>query len=83
MGLQDGRIMPTYNFKDRETGAEHSKFMTWTESEEYLTTNPNLERLLTAPMIVAGIDKKPESGFRDVLKRIKKASGSENTVETY
>lgn len=75
--------MPTYNFRDRETGAEHSDFMSWDESERYLTANPNMERILTAPMIVSGLDSKPDHGFRDVLKRIKRASGSENTVETY
>lgn len=40
-----------------------------------LVKNPDIEQVVCAPRIsYSGVSKKPDSGFRDVLKRIKKAN---------
>lgn len=64
--------MPTYRFKD-ETGEEFEKFMSISELDVYLEENPTVTQMVNgAPLIHSGRGMaKPDSGFRDVLKRIK------------
>lgn len=68
--------MPTYNFRNKETGEEFTEFMFMSEIEQYLKDNPHLEQDISG---FSGIGdpvrmgmKKPDSGFRDVLKEIKR-----------
>jgi len=75
--------MPMYTFRNTEDGTEWSTLMKSDELDQFLEDNPQIERALSAPRIVTGISRKPDTGFRDVLKRIKKASGSENTIDTF
>jgi predicted nucleic acid-binding Zn ribbon protein len=42
--------MPTYSFRDKETGEEFDVFMKISELDEYLEKNPNVEKLLSAPV---------------------------------
>jgi len=53
--------------------------------EEYLAQNPHINILPAAPMIVSGVasgTNKPDSGFRDLLKTIKKNS-PRSTINTF
>lgn len=78
--------MPTYNFYNTKTKKEETHFMSISELDSFAKTNPHLHQCLSTPAIAdpsrLGI-RKPDSGFRDVLKRVKKASGRNNTVNTW
>lgn len=77
--------MPTYNFRNKETGEEIEISMKISELDEYKQTNPHLEQFLTRPpslgdSIRLGI-RKPDQGFREVLSKAKEAhpKGNINT----
>lgn len=79
--------MPTYKFVN-ENGEEFEEFMNISALDEYLKENPNLTQLVNgAPMISSGRGmKKPEDGFRDLLKDIKKKNSrgiSRSTINTF
>lgn len=76
--------MPTYNFRDTETGEEFELFMSIHDLDKYKQDHPNLEQFHTHfPGVVgdAGIRDKRPDGWRDVLKSIKKANYG-STIET-
>ena len=78
--------MPTYNFRNKETGEETELLMKISELDQYKKENPHLEQFLKgAPMLARegrdAIAKTPD-GFTDVLKSIKKASGKNTTINT-
>lgn len=82
--------MPTYQFKNNKTGVEWEEFMGISEADRYLEANPDVERLVNgAPMIVGsamGGRTKPDDGFRDLLKDMKKKhSGgfTKSTINTF
>lgn len=66
--------MPTYKFKNKQTGKQWTELMSISEMEKLLASDNNLELMVHgAPMIGhRTLTKKPDSGFRDVLKTIKK-----------
>ena len=79
--------MASYTFYDTKKKKEFDISMPISELDEYKAQNPHLEqRIKTAPSIAdptrLGL-RKPDAGFRDVLKRIKKGSGRNNTVNTW
>jgi len=79
--------MPTYRFVN-ENGEEFEEFMSISALDEYLKENPNLTQLVNgAPMISSGRGmRKPEDGFRDLLKDIKKKNSrgiSRSTINTF
>jgi predicted nucleic acid-binding Zn ribbon protein len=41
--------MPTYSFRDKNTGNEFDAFVSIAEIERFLEDNPHLEKLLSAP----------------------------------
>lgn len=68
--------MPNYNFRDTTTNEVFTEFMSNSEREKYLENNKNIEQLLTQPVgfvdsVRIGI-KKPDNGFRDLLKEVNK-----------
>lgn len=80
--------MPTYKFLNNETGQEYEEFMTISALDEYLKSNPNITQLVNgAPMITSGRGmKKPEDGFRDLLKDIKRRNSrgiTRSTINTF
>lgn len=82
--------MPTYQFRNNKTGVEWEEFMGISEADRYLEENPDVERLVNgAPMIVSsamGGKTKPDDGFRDLLKDMKKKhSGgfTKSTINTF
>lgn len=80
--------MPTYKFLNNETGEEFEDFMTISALDDYLKNNPHLTQLVNgAPMIHSGRGmKKPDQGFTDLLKDMKKKhSGgiTKSTINTH
>lgn len=79
--------MPTYRFVN-EKGEEFEEFMSISALDNYLKENPNLTQLVNgAPMISSGRGiGKPDQGFRDLLKDMKKKhSGgfTRSTINTF
>lgn len=79
--------MANYTFLDTTTNEEIDMSMPISELDTFKVNNPHLQQLIKSAPAFAdptrlGI-KKPDAGFRDVLKRIKKASGKRNTVNTW
>lgn len=80
--------MPTYLFLNNDTGETYEEFMSISALELYLDEHKNITQLVNgAPMISSGRGmQKPDAGFRDLLKDIKKKhSGgiSKSTIETF
>jgi hypothetical protein len=74
--------MPTYSFKNNDTGEIFDKFMRIAERDEYLKQNPHLESIITGAPAFTGdhIDgvRKYDTGFKEVLQRIhEKTPGSQ------
>lgn len=64
--------MPSYTFKNLDSGEIFESNLSLSEREELLK-DPNIEQMITsAPGLISGVSLKPDSGFRDVLKKIKK-----------
>lgn len=80
--------MPTYKFYNEETKEEFEEFMTISALDEYLKQNPNITQLVNgAPMISSGRGMgKPDNGFRDLLKDIKRKNSrgiTRSTINTF
>jgi hypothetical protein len=80
--------MPTYRFLNNETGEEFEEFMKISELDDYNANNPHLSQLVNgAPALSSGRSMgKPDAGFRDVLKQIKKNANkgiTRSTIETF
>lgn len=78
--------MPNYTFEDTTTGDQWTAFMTISEKEQYLQQNKHVNQILTpiafGDSVRLGI-RKPDSGFRDVLKEIKKSHPRSKGVNTF
>lgn len=77
--------MPEYLFHNKDTGEEWLEFMGISEAEEYLKSNPNIERLVHgAPRIGyrSGVSLKPDNDFNDLLKDIKRRNKG-STINTF
>lgn len=80
--------MPTYKFLNNETGEEYEEFMSISALDTYLEENTHITQLVNgAPMISSGRGMtKPDNGFRDLLKDIKKRNQkgiSRSTINTF
>jgi len=68
--------MPTYNFKNKETGEETEIVMKMSELTEFKENNPMLELVISGGALCRSINigngmlKGKNAGFSDVLKRI-------------
>lgn len=78
--------MPTYNFRNKETGEEFEVLMRISELDQYKIDNPNMEQFLKAPpklvSMVGSLHSRTSDGFKDVLNKIKDGSGKNNTIKT-
>ena len=76
--------MPEYLLRDKNTGEERLEWMGISECELYLQNNPHIERLVHgAPKIgYSTVTTKPDGGFKDVLKEIKKKHRG-STINTW
>ena len=78
--------MPTYRFKNKDTRKEWVEFMGISEADEYLKSNPNIEKLVNgAPAVVSGVGThmKVPGDYTDMLKNIKKQAGKKNSVNVH
>ena len=71
--------MPTYLFRDRNTNEQWEEFMGISAADKYLEANPHIERMIngfpmTSSSAMGASKTKPDDGFRDVLREIKKKS---------
>ena len=81
--------MPTYNFRNLETGEETEIMMKISELDDFKEKNPQLQQYITkAPSIGdahrLGVVKTPDS-FNSLLKHIKKGNSkgtTESTIKT-
>lgn len=65
--------MPTYRFRNTETGEETEKMMKIAELDTYRADNPQLQTIITAPMICDPVRvgaRKMDTGFKEVLQKI-------------
>jgi hypothetical protein len=67
--------MPTYSLHNEETGEDFEEFMSFSELEKHLKKFPHIKQNLTAPALgySTNTGKKPDDGFRDRLREIKKS----------
>lgn len=82
--------MPSYTFLNTDSGEVFTTIMSIAEREEYLKANPHIQQqLISAPSIGDSIRlglKKPDNGFRDRLKEIKKQHSkgiTKSTINTF
>jgi len=79
--------VPTYTLKNTETNEVFEEFMSMNELDAYLAENPKIEQIPgDAPGLISGYHQKPDQGFRDVLRKIKKDSQkgiSRSTINTF
>ena len=79
--------MPTYRFLNTQTNEEFEDFMSISSLEKFLKENEHIQQLVNgAPMIVSGVSKKPDAGFRDLLKEMKKTHSkgiTRSTINTF
>lgn len=66
--------MPTYDFRNKDTGEITTRIMKIAEKEQYLADNPHLESYIgTAPAmgdpVRMGV-RKIDGGFKEVLQKI-------------
>jgi hypothetical protein len=70
--------MPTYQFKNKDTGQEFEDFMSISSKEKFLEENQNIEQVLTALNIVdpvgIGVTRPPSDFSKYVLGRIKETA---------
>lgn len=79
--------MPTYNFLNTETGEEFETFMKISERDEYLSANPHIQPVLTAPAIVSGVSTSTQnrvpSGFKEVLSKVAESHPSSEVAKRH
>ena len=82
--------MPSYTFINLQSGETFTTIMSMSEREEYLRSNLHMHQVIhSAPAIGDSIRmglKKPDDGFRDRLKEIKKAHSrglTKATINTF
>jgi predicted nucleic acid-binding Zn ribbon protein len=67
--------MPTYEFKDKETGESQELFMKISEKEKFLKDNPNLIPIISAANFITRTDgdvlKTAGDGWKEVQDKIK------------
>lgn len=80
--------VPTYKFINMNTGEEIEQFMSISSRDVFLKENPNLTQIVNgAPALNSGRGMgKPDDGFRDLLKDMKKKHSrgiSQSTINTF
>ena len=66
--------MPTYRFKDNETGEVIEQTLRISEFDQFKKDNPHLSTVIQSSGIVSGHgDIKTDSGFKEVLHKVAEA----------
>jgi len=78
-------IMPTYTFRNTKTEEVFEKFMSISDKETFLESNPDLVSIIgNAPAIGDSVRlgiRKPDAGFNEVLSRIHSANYKSNLAD--
>jgi len=75
--------MPSYTFKNKETGEVTDEFCSLAERQEKLDSG-KYEQIIGRPKIISmrgDAISKTSGDYRDLLKRIKKGAGKGNTIK--
>jgi len=78
--------MPTYNFKNNETGEEFEEFFHIADREEYLKNNPHIQQLPSLfAMSYSGTGDlvKNDSGWKEHMSRIAEANPGSSVSDRY
>lgn len=80
--------MPTYVMYHKVTQHEQVEFLSISEMEHWLENNPDWDVRPASPLIHSGQGlRKPDDGFRDVLREIKKRNSrgisKANAINTF
>jgi hypothetical protein len=77
--------MPTYTFKHIESGEVEDYILRMSQLDEFKQANPELTQVISGGqgLVRDSGTMKPDEGFRDVLKSIKKASGRGENINTF
>jgi len=78
--------MPLYSFRNNVTGEEFEEMMSFSEVEEYLESNPHIEKYIgKAPSIIGGTGDriKTDGGFNDVLSKIAEAHPASELADSH
>ena len=69
--------MPTYEFKDKETGESKELFMKISEKDQFLKDNPNLKQVILPANFITRRDgdvlKAAGGGWNEVLQKVGEA----------
>jgi hypothetical protein len=69
--------MPTYIFRNTETGEQIEKMMKISELDSFREQNPQLETVIQSPMICDPVRvgvRKMDTGFKEVLQKVHERS---------
>lgn len=75
--------MPTYTFKNTDTGETRTDVLTIAGRETFLTENPGWVQVPSAPLLVSGVrglSRLNSEGWKDTLREMKKTAGRGNTI---
>ena len=73
--------MPTYTYRNINTGEVFDKMMKIADKEQFLLDNPDLESIIGAPAMGDSVRlgiRRPDNGFREVLSKISDANYKSN-----
>jgi len=71
--------MPTYTFKNADSGEIEEHFMKISELDAFRQSNPHLSTVIGSSTLVRDSGRmKPDDNFRDLLKTIKKGNRRSN-----
>ena len=65
--------MPTFDFRNHDTKEDFEAFMSLTEKDHFLASNPHITQVIKAVKIVIGVGTriKVDDGYREQIARIK------------
>lgn len=79
--------MPTYEFVNTKTEEQFEMFMSISQREEFLTKNPHIKTVVSAPGIVSysggDLYSKTPSGFKEVLSKVAEAHPNSTVADRY
>ena len=77
--------MPTYSFRNNDTGEEFTELMSISEREKFLEQNPNIQQLPSMFSMVGGTGDriKNDDGWKENMSRIAEAHPHSPLAERY
>ena len=77
--------MPTYSFRNNDTGEEFTELMSISEREKFLEQNPNIQQLPSMFSMVGGTGDriKNDDGWKENMSRIAEAHPTSPLADRY